>query len=188
MNSPYSIHSTFDALLSSTSTVWALSAMSPIFEILFQSGRLPIMRTSSRLLGQPMTSLSASNSATYTVTKTPVCHLTNSLVWHSSMFFATGWLQPNSYVNFSMLCRLRTPALPVHVIYLSKSFSIARISRCTISLASVMKLASIVTIFFFKRISSGRHLISAALQHHAHLSTKVTNGKDPDLQPTNIIL
>jgi hypothetical protein len=33
-----------------------------------------------------------------------------------------------------------------------------------------------------------RHLISAALQHHAHLSTKVTNGDDPDLQPTNIIL
>ena len=33
-----------------------------------------------------------------------------------------------------------------------------------------------------------RHLISAALQHHAHLSTKVTNGDDPDLQHTNIIL
>ena len=33
-----------------------------------------------------------------------------------------------------------------------------------------------------------RHLISAALQHHAHLSTKVTNSDDPDLQPTNIIL
>ena len=33
-----------------------------------------------------------------------------------------------------------------------------------------------------------RHLISAALQHHAHLSTKVTNGDDPDLQPSNIIL
>jgi hypothetical protein len=33
-----------------------------------------------------------------------------------------------------------------------------------------------------------RHLISAALQHHAHLSTKVTNSDDPDWQPTNIIL
>jgi hypothetical protein len=33
-----------------------------------------------------------------------------------------------------------------------------------------------------------RHLISAALQHHTSLSTKVTNGDDPDLQPTNIIL
>jgi hypothetical protein len=33
-----------------------------------------------------------------------------------------------------------------------------------------------------------RHLISATLQHHAHLSTKVTNGDDPDLQPINIIL
>jgi hypothetical protein len=33
-----------------------------------------------------------------------------------------------------------------------------------------------------------RHLISAALQHHAHLSTTVTNGDDPDLLPTNIIL
>jgi hypothetical protein len=33
-----------------------------------------------------------------------------------------------------------------------------------------------------------RHLISAALQHHASLSTKITNGDDPDLQPTNIII
>jgi hypothetical protein len=33
-----------------------------------------------------------------------------------------------------------------------------------------------------------RHFISAALQHHASLSTKVTNSDDPDLQPTNIIL
>jgi hypothetical protein len=33
-----------------------------------------------------------------------------------------------------------------------------------------------------------RHLISAALQHHASLSAKVTNSDDPDLQPTNIIL
>jgi hypothetical protein len=33
-----------------------------------------------------------------------------------------------------------------------------------------------------------RHLISAVLQHHASLSTKVTNGDDQDLQPTNIIL
>jgi hypothetical protein len=33
-----------------------------------------------------------------------------------------------------------------------------------------------------------RHLISAALQHHENLSTKVTNGDDPDLQPSNIIL
>jgi hypothetical protein len=33
-----------------------------------------------------------------------------------------------------------------------------------------------------------RHLISAALQHHAHRSAKVTNGDDPDLRPTNIIL
>ncbi|KAI2493726.1 hypothetical protein MHU86_20830 [Fragilaria crotonensis] len=35
---------------------------------------------------------------------------------------------------------------------------------------------------------AARSLISAALQHHASLSTKVTNGDDPDLQPTNIIL
>ena len=35
---------------------------------------------------------------------------------------------------------------------------------------------------------AARALISAALQHHASLSTKVTNGDDPDLQPTNIIL
>ncbi len=35
---------------------------------------------------------------------------------------------------------------------------------------------------------AARFLISAALQHHASLSTKVTNGDDPDLQPTNIIL
>jgi hypothetical protein len=33
-----------------------------------------------------------------------------------------------------------------------------------------------------------RYLISAALQHHASLSTKVTNCDDPDLQPTNIII
>jgi hypothetical protein len=34
-----------------------------------------------------------------------------------------------------------------------------------------------------------RHLLSAALQHHASLSTKVTNnGDDLDLQPTNKIL
>jgi hypothetical protein len=33
-----------------------------------------------------------------------------------------------------------------------------------------------------------RHLLSAALQHYAHLSTKVANGDDPDLQSTNIIL
>ena len=32
-----------------------------------------------------------------------------------------------------------------------------------------------------------RFLISAALQHHASLSTKVTNADDPDLQPTNIL-
>jgi hypothetical protein len=33
-----------------------------------------------------------------------------------------------------------------------------------------------------------RHLISDALQRHAHPSTKVTNSDDPDLQPTSIIL
>jgi hypothetical protein len=34
-----------------------------------------------------------------------------------------------------------------------------------------------------------RHLISAALQHHAYLSNnKFTNDDEPDLQPTNIIL
>ncbi len=33
-----------------------------------------------------------------------------------------------------------------------------------------------------------RHLISAALQHHAHLYTKVAYGDEPDLQATNIIL
>jgi hypothetical protein len=33
-----------------------------------------------------------------------------------------------------------------------------------------------------------RHRILAALQHHASLSTKITDGDDPDLQPTNIIL
>ena len=35
---------------------------------------------------------------------------------------------------------------------------------------------------------AARHLISASLKHHASLSPKVTNGDDPDLQPTNIIL
>jgi hypothetical protein len=33
-----------------------------------------------------------------------------------------------------------------------------------------------------------RHIISAGLQHHAHLSTKVTNSDDPDLQLINNIL
>ncbi len=33
-----------------------------------------------------------------------------------------------------------------------------------------------------------RHLTSAALQHYASISSKVTNSDDPDLQPTNIIL